>query len=72
MDYSILAPPKQGPIDVVERWSLTKDGKTVSEMPAQTVRREPGGWRSKASTSSPPTSCRRREEPRRTRTRPAT
>ena len=53
MDYAVLAPKGEGAVDVVERWDLTKDGKVVSEMPAQTVQREPGGWRSKASIDIP-------------------
>jgi hypothetical protein len=53
MDYAVLAPPDANKVDVTERWNLSKDGKTISDMPAQQVQREPGGWRSKASIDIP-------------------
>jgi hypothetical protein len=53
MDYSVLAPAGEGKVDVVERWNLSKDGKTVSDMPAKSFEREPGGWHSKASIDIP-------------------
>ncbi|MBI2964173.1 MAG: hypothetical protein HYY35_10500 [Deltaproteobacteria bacterium] len=53
MNYAVLAPPSAGQVAVTERWDLSKDGKSLSEMPAQRVRREPGGWRSKASIDIP-------------------
>ena len=53
MNYAVLAPPSAGLIPVTERWELSRDGKSLSEMPAQQVNREPGGWHSKASIDIP-------------------
>ena len=52
MDYALLSPGDDA-VDVEETWVLKKDGEKISDVPAKSEPREPGGWRSKASIEVP-------------------
>jgi len=52
-DYSVMLPQGMTEADVNESWVLKKDGKVLSEIPQQQVKRIGGGWEAIASIAIP-------------------
>jgi len=52
-DYSVRLPRSESAVSVKESWTLKKNGKAVTSLPAQTNEREDGGWAAKAEISIP-------------------
>lgn len=52
-DYSVMLPPSVPSTNVSETWSLKKDGKVLTELPAAAVQRASGGWAADGSIPLP-------------------
>lgn len=51
MDYALLSPDSK--VSVSEDWEIRRNGKKLTSTPKQTQKREPGGWRARASMKLP-------------------
>lgn len=52
-DYSLMLPEGVADADVQESWVLKKDGKELTELPAQKAKRSAGGYQANASIAVP-------------------
>ncbi|NJD08761.1 MAG: hypothetical protein FIA97_20060 [Methylococcaceae bacterium] len=52
-DYSVMLPPSVPSTSVSENWTLKKDGKVLTELPAASVQRAAGGWAADGSIPLP-------------------
>lgn len=52
-DYSLRLPSGKPAASVVESWALKKNGKAVASLPAQTNKREDGGWTANSEITVP-------------------